>query len=267
MTSRPSAALAFSLAVAAGLVACRRAPSPASERAPVRVAAAADLSSAFGELGRAFERDTGQPVVFSFGSTGLLAKQLREGAPFDLFAAASASFVDDVVAAGACDGSTKVAYARGRIALWSKRGGVAPPASLADVAAPRFKRVAIANPEHAPYGQAAREALVRAGVWAAVEPRLVLGENVRQALQLAETGNVEVAVVALSLVATDAVNPSLVVDEALHGPIDQALAVCNRGKRRDGGEAFGRYVTSEPGRAVMRRYGFLLPGETPARAP
>lgn len=245
---------------------CRRAPS-AAERTPVRVAAAADLSVAFEELGRRFEQHTGRPVVFSFGSTGLLAKQLREGAPFDVFAAANVSFVDEVVKAGACDGATKAPYARGRIAVWTKRGTIPPPATLADLGDARFRRIAIANPEHAPYGQAARQALEQAGVWKAAEPRLVLGENVRQTLQFAETGNVDAAIVALALVANDRDNPWFIIDEAMHRPIEQALVVCTHGESRAGGDVFAHFVSSAEGRAVMRRFGFLLPGESVAQAP
>jgi molybdate transport system substrate-binding protein len=245
--------------------------------APVRVAAAADLALAFGELGESFTRDTGQSVVFSFGSTGLLAKQLEEGAPFDLFAAANVSFVDRVVAAGACDGATQAPYARGRIAIWSRGDKSAPPtrledladlpdltdlADLADQPDRRFRHIAIANPEHTPYGQAAKEAMRTAGVWDRIAPRLVFGENVRQTLQFAETGNADVAIVALSLVILDTKNPWTLIPEALHPPIDQALVVCDRGGNRNGGLAFARYVNSESGRRVMRRYGFLLPGES-----
>ncbi len=245
---------------------CHRGP-PSTVRSTVRVAAAADLNLAFAELGRSFEAQTGHGVGFSFGSTGLLAKQLREGAPFDVFAAANVSYVDDVIGAGTCDGATKAAYARGRIALWSKRGTVPPPVTLGDLAGARFRRVAIANPEHAPYGQAARQALEHAGVWQTVEPRLVLGENVRQAFQFAETGNVDAAIVALSLVVHDRDNPWVVVDEIAHRPIDQALVVCTRGENRDGGDAFIRFVNSEVGRKVMRGYGFVLPGEDLVRGP
>jgi molybdate transport system substrate-binding protein len=249
------------------LVGCKQEAPPPAEQAPIRVAAAADLTPAFEELGRDFQRQTGRPVVFSFGSTGLLAKQLREGAPFDVFAAANVSFVDEVVAAGVCDGATKTPYARGRIAVWTKRGGVAAPTNLGDLVDARFKRLAIANPEHAPYGKAARQALEHVGVWSTLEQRLVLGENVRQTLQFAETGNVDAAIVALSLVVNDRDNPWLLVDEAFHRPIDQALAVCKRGASREGGDAFARFVSSEGGRQVMRRYGFLLPGELLVRAP
>ncbi|MBX3269043.1 MAG: molybdate ABC transporter substrate-binding protein [Sandaracinaceae bacterium] len=253
---RVAARCALALALAA---ACRGEPAP--EPPPIRVAAAADLALAFEELGRAFEREHGARVTFSFGSTGLLAAQIEQGAPFDLFAAANVAFVDRVVARGACDGRTQTPYARGRIAVWSRRGRVAPPARLEELADPRFARVAIANPEHAPYGQAAKQALERAGVWATVAPRLVQGENVRHTLQLATTGNADAAIVALSLVSADREHPWLLVDEALHAPIEQALVACDGGADRAGGEAFARFVGSPEGRAIMRRHGFLLPGE------
>jgi molybdate transport system substrate-binding protein len=247
---------------AAALAACGR-----EEATEVRVAAAADLTLAFEELGRAFERETGRRVSFAFGSTGLLAQQLRQGAPFDLFAAANVSFVEDVVAAGVCDARTSTPYARGRIAVWTRAGGVSPPASVSELADGRFTRIAIANPEHAPYGRAAKEALGTAGVWRTIEPRLVYGENVRQALQLAETGNVEAAIVALALVVRDQDNPWLLVDEALHEPIDQVLVVCTGGANREGAAAFARFLGTPTGRAIMRSYGFLLPGEDVAPVP
>lgn len=240
--------------------ACERTPTP------IRVAAAADLSLAFEELGRAFEARTGRQVVFSFGATGLLATQLRQGAPFDLFAAANRSLAEDVVAAGACDGRTLTPYARGRLAV-RPRTGVAPPAAFEELASERFARIAIANPEHAPYGQAAREALERAGILATVEPRLVLGANVRHALQLVETGNVDAAIVARSHVARDGARPWLPVDEAMHRPIDQTLVVCEHGAAREGGEAFARFVGSDSGRVILRRHGFLRAGEREAELP
>ncbi len=255
------------LVLVAALAGCRRPAAAPAERPPVRVAAAADLALAFEALGQAFARETGQRVVFSFGSTGLLARQLREGAPFDVFAAANVSFVDAVVAAGVCDGTTRAPYARGRVALWTRRGGVAPPGAVAELADARFRRIAIANPEHAPYGQAARQALEHAAIWDTVRPRLVLGENVRQTLQFAASGNVEAAIVALSLVVHDRDNPWRLIEETMHRPIDQALAVCTRGSNRAGGAAFARFVNAEGGRAIMRRYGFLLPGESLAPAP
>jgi molybdate transport system substrate-binding protein len=153
----------------------------------VRVAAAADLAIAFKEVGAAFERASGKKVEFSFGSTGLLAKQIAEGAPFDVFAAANISYVDEVVRAAACDGATKKLYAKGRIVMWSTDKAQLP-ASLDDLKDAKYAKVAIANPEHAPYGLAARQAMTKAGVWQTVEPRAVFGENVQQTLMYAQSG-------------------------------------------------------------------------------
>jgi molybdate transport system substrate-binding protein len=243
---------------------CHRRPGQA-HAAEIAVAAASDLAFAFPELAAAFERDTGTRVTFTFGSTGQLARQIAEGAPYDVFAAASVAYVDEVVRESACDGDTEALYARGRIAMWSRRGLVTPPTSLADLADPRFKTIAIANPEHAPYGKAARDALERAGVWAAIEPRLVYGENVQQTLQFAASGNAEVALVALSLALAAPDGVYVTVDPGAHAPLEQALVVCRRGKDRGGALAFARYVSSPAGRAIMQRHGFLLPGEELAR--
>ncbi len=229
---------------------------------PLRGAAASDLALAFKEVGAAFEKQSGKRVDFSFGSTGLLAKQIAEGAPFDVFAAANVSFVDDVVREGACLGETKALYARGRIVMWSKDPW-ALPKDIKDLEDPKYAKVAIANPEHAPYGRAAREALTKAGSWAAVEPRAVYGENVQQTLMFARSGNAEVAIVALSLAVTSPGNYTP-IDPSLHAPLDQALVVCkggSKGAKTNEARAFVDYVGSDAGRAIMRRFGFLLPGE------
>lgn len=231
---------------------------------PLRVAAAADLALAFKEVGAAYEKKTGDKVIFSFGSTGLLEKQLAEGAPFDLFAAANVSFAEDAIKAGVCAADSKALYARGRIVLWWPKGSpFAPPKTIADLADPRFVKVSIANPAHAPYGQAAMQALEKAGVLARVKPKLVFGENVRQALQFAQSRNVEAAIVALSLAVISPDGDFVPVDDALHLPIDQALVTCGRDPdRQRRARAFEAFVNSPEGRSVMKRYGFLLPGET-----
>jgi molybdate transport system substrate-binding protein len=248
----------IALAALLATTACQRAST--ARREPVRVAAAADLALAFADIARVFEARTGERVVFSFGSTGLLSRQIREGAPFDVFAAANVSFVDDVVRAGACDRSTVAPYALGRIAVWTRRGRPAP-ATLADLADPRFRQIAIANPAHAPYGQAARAALERNHLWERVQPKLVFGDNVRQTHQLATTGNVDAAIVSLSLVIRDRENPWLLVDAAEHPPIEQALVACDRGPNGAGGRSFARFVNSDEGRTILRSYGFVRPGE------
>lgn len=247
-------------------VGCKKPEAP-----PLKVAAASDLSFAFKEVGEAFEKQTGRKVIFSFGSTGLLAKQIAEGAPFDVFAAANVSYVDDVVKEGACLGDSKSTYATGRIALWSKKGTTA--IAITDLGKPelsRISKIAIANPDHAPYGRAAKQALVKAGVWESVAAKMVYGENVQQALQFAQSGNADVAIVALSLATVSDGEYSL-VDAALHEPLEQALVVCNgkkelRGQGQVAGRAFTSFVASAEGRVIMKRYGFLLPGESVTRA-
>ena len=230
---------------------------------PLKVAAAADLALAFKEVGAAYEKKTGEKVIFSFGSTGLLEKQIVEGAPFDLFAAANVSFAEDAIKAGACSADSKTLYARGRIVVWWRKDAtVAPPKSIADLADKRFVKVAIANPAHAPYGQAAEQAMQKAGIWAAMRPKLVFGENVQQTLQFAQSANAEAAIVALSLAVINDGN-FLLVDDALHAPIDQALVICGKdAERARRARAFTAFVNSPEGRAIMKKYGFLLPGET-----
>ncbi len=237
------------------------------DKGEVKVAAASDLQFAFEELAVPFQKTSGLRLTFNFHSTGLLAKQITEGARYDLFAAANESFVDKVVAAGVCDGATKAHYARGRVAVWSPKDGVTPAATLADLADPRFKKIAIANPEHAPYGKAAKEALQQAGVWDAIESRIVFGENVTDTLRWARSGNAEVALVALSLAIVTEKGSYFLVDDQLHAPIDQALVVCNRGGNAEGARAFASFVGSPEGRAVMRKFGFLLPGEKAVTMP
>jgi molybdate transport system substrate-binding protein len=249
---------------------------PAASAAPkpaLKVAAAADLAFAFKEVGEAYEKKTGQKVVFSFGSTGLLAKQIAEGAPFDVFAAANVSFVDDVVKAKSCLEDSKLLYARGRIVVWTKKGSPKPE-SLADLKDAKYTKIAIANPEHAPYGRATKEALTKVGAWESVSPRLVFGENVQQTLQFAQSGNAEASIVALSL----AIGPGgsdgeyTMIDPELHAPLDQALVVCHgapeaKDARIPDARAFAQFVGSEDGRVIMKRFGFLLPGESLSATP
>jgi len=226
----------------------------------LRVAAASDLTLAFAELGASYEKATGQRVVFSFGSTGLLERQVVEGAPFDVFAAADVSFVDDAVDAGACDGETKRIYAVGRLAVVTAPGVAFGPIGISELADKRIARVAIANPGHAPYGRAARQAMQRAGVWSIVEPKVVYGENVHQALEFAESGNADAAIVAEALTMGRPAG-AVPVPAELHDPIDQAVVVCSRGAAEArAAEGFCAYLTSPAGSALIHKYGFTAPG-------
>lgn len=224
------------------------------------VSAASDLTPAFGELGPAFTEATGIGIEFNFGSTGQLAQQIIAGAPVDVFAAANVDFIDQLDDQGLILADTRALYARGRITLWTRSDSdiqITDPGQLTD---PDIDRIAIANPDHAPYGVAAREAMQSAGVWDAVQDKLVLGENVSDTLRLAETGNVDVAIVALSLSLASEGTWTL-IDETLHEPIDQALAVIAATDHEPEARAFAEFVNSGQGREIMRRYGFVLPGE------
>jgi molybdate transport system substrate-binding protein len=227
----------------------------------ITVAAASDLRVAFGELGATFERDTGTTVTFSFGSSGQLATQITNGAPFDVFASANVAFVDEVVGAGRADESTVVTYAFGRLVVFSGSSGADAVTTLAGLADPAVRSVAIANPEHAPYGVAAEQALRSAGVYDQVAPKLVLGENVSDTLRLATSGNADAAIVARSLVTGEDEARWALIDQSTHEPLEQTLVVTGFDPARTAAaQAFAAFVTSPTGRAVLDRHGFSPPG-------
>jgi molybdate transport system substrate-binding protein len=243
------------------LVACKGKPPE-----PLHVAAAADLAHAFAEITPAFTAQTPSDLKLTVGATGLLARQIMQGAPFDLFLAANTAYVEQVVKAGACDGATQFKYARGRIVIWVKGDGGAQ-LNLAALSDARFKHIAIANPEHAPYGMAAREALTRAGVWGQVSDHLVYGENVQQTLELAQSGNADIAIVGLSLALGTAGGSWSLIDEASYTPIDQSLVVCKHGTNAAAAQKLADFLKAPAGRAILRKYGFTLPGEAASKAP
>ncbi|HSN78222.1 MAG TPA: molybdate ABC transporter substrate-binding protein [Anaerolineae bacterium] len=256
--------LALTLSLALLATSCQDSAATRPTTLPtLTVSAAADLVYAFGELGRAFEQQTGVAVVFNFGSTGQLAQQIEQGAPVDLFAAANVSFVEELAQQGRVLPDTVALYGRGRITLWTRADSPLRVETIKDLAQPAVRRIAIASPDHAPYGVAAREALQSAGLWDALQPKLILGENVRQTLQYAQTGDVDVAIVALSL-SLEEEGRWVLVPQELHTPIDQALAVVTGSRNESAARAFAALVNSPDGRAIMRRYGFVLPDEEAA---
>jgi len=247
------AAFVFALAC---LTACKdKSPAISAPRNELTVAAASDLMPAFEELGREFESTTKTKVVFVFGSTGMLTRQIENGAPVDLFAAANVSYIDQLDQKGLIISDTKAIYARGRITLWTPDESPIRLQSIADLARPEVMRVAIANPDHAPYGLAAKQALQSAGIWDRVQPKLVFGDTIRQTLQYAETGNVEVAIVALSLSVQSHGRWTLIPEE-LHQPIDQGLAVIKTTRNEQGARDFAAFISSPQGKAIMKKYGF-----------
>ena len=221
----------------------------------LHVAAAADLIPAFEEIGKEFESTHKTKVVFSFGSTGLLSRQIENGAPMDVFAAASIDFINQLEQKDLIVPGTKAIYARGRITLWMPKNSSLKIEKVTDLTQSDVKRIAIANPDHAPYGKAAQEALEKAGVWEQVKPRLVYGDNIRQTLQFAETGNVDVAIVALSLSKQSDGQWTLIPQE-LHNPIDQGLAVIKGTKNEKAAREFASFVTGQQGQGILAKYGF-----------
>jgi molybdate transport system substrate-binding protein len=235
-------------------------PAPGASPPTLTVFAAADLAFAFRELVPRFERAAGVKVTLVLGSTGNLAKQVEHGAPADVFFAANQTFIDELLAKGVLIEETRALYAQGRIVLATARAAGPKLTALSQLLEPRVRRVAIANPAHAPYGRAAEEALRASGVWDAVKPKLVYGENIRHALQFVESGAAEAGIVALSVADVPAIE-WVAIDPALHGRLDQAAAVVRRSPRPEIGAAFIQFVNGPQGRATMKRYGFLLPGE------
>ena len=262
---RRLAALATLVALGLATAACARGDRPAGDDAPLLVFAASDLRDALGELARAHRAAGGDSLVLVFGSTGDLAAQVAAGAPADLLFAANAQAIDALAAQGLIVDSTRAVYAEGRLALVAacdtaareRRPCRAP--MLAELASPAVRTVAIADPAHAPYGMAARQALERAGLWDAVRPKLVLGANVSQAEQFVATGNADAGIVALSLVLRTPGRPHDVVDASLHDPLRQTVAVLAASRRADAAGRFLAHLRSPGGQSVMHRYGFTTP--------
>ncbi len=235
-----------------------------TDHSTLTVSAAADLTPAFGELGKLFEQETGTRVTFNFGSTGQLTQQIEQGAPVDLFAAANVRFIEELEQKNLIIPNTKALYAQGRITIWTRTDSPLRLERIEDLARADVRRVAIANPEHAPYGIAAREALQSTGVWNQVQPKLVFGENIVQTLQYAESGNVDAAIVALSI-SVESGGRYVLIPAGAHQPLNQALAVIKSTKNEAAARRFATYINSPQGRTVMQRYGFVLPGEETAR--
>jgi molybdate transport system substrate-binding protein len=226
------------------------------------VAGASDLRPAFEEIGKLFTAQTGTKVTFSFGSSVQLAQQLTNGAPFDVFASADKTYIDEVLANGIGDAATKATYAFGRLALWVPATTQKRFFNVLDLSDPSIQRIAIANPEHAPYGVAAKQALQSAKIYELLADKLVYGENVSDTYRLATSGNADAALVSLSLVIANRNGGRyLIVPTDAHAPLEQALVVTAKRQRASSAKAFVSLVTGTSGRSVMRKFGFLLPGD------
>ena len=229
----------------------------------ITIAAAADLKFALDEIVVLFSRaHPADKVETIYGSSGKFQTQIRQGAPFDLYFSADIAYPRALKDEGFAASEVQP-YAVGRIVLWSSSRDAARM-TLADLADSSIKKIAIANPKHAPYGKRAEEALRAAGMWEKVEARLVYGENVAQAAQFVQTGNAHAGIVALSL----ALSPELakqgsyaLIPDKLHQPLEQGFIVPRRAAGNPLAQAFARFMADREARAVMARYGFVLPGE------
>jgi molybdate transport system substrate-binding protein len=230
------------------------------------IAAASDLRLALGEIAAAFRRDTGQPVSVTFGSSGNFFRQLQQGAPYDLFLSADEDYVLDLARADKTVG-TGALYGVGRLVVVAPKGSpMRADARLAGLRAAlrqgKITRFAIANPDHAPYGKRAEEVLRRAGLWRPLTGKLVLGENVSQALQFATVGGAQGGIVAYSLVLDPAVAGRAdyaLLPQAWHKPLRQRM-VLTKGAGTVA-RRFYAYMQQPAARRILVRHGFALPGE------
>jgi molybdate transport system substrate-binding protein len=230
------------------------APGPAK----VTIAAAANLTDVFGEVGPKFTEKTGIAATFSFGSTAQLAQQIENGAPFDLFAAADVEHVDSLIAAKKLTAPSRAVYALGQVALWIPKGEEAGVHELKDLAKPGVHFIAIAQPNVAPYGQASVDALKKADLWTQLQPKVVYGGNISQAKQLASSGNADAAFTAYSLV-KDEKGVVLKVDPSLYKPIEQALGIVAGATHSAEAERFRSFLLGADGRDILQRRGYQLP--------
>jgi molybdate transport system substrate-binding protein len=236
-----------------------------NERAPeLVVAAAADLSAAFEQIAQNYEKKTGVNVKLSFGASGALTEQIENGAPFDVFFSADMDYPRKLIDAGQADGASLYQYAVGKLVLWL------PADSALDVKHkgvevlldPSVKKIAIANPQHAPYGRAAVAALKHYGLYDRVADRLVLGENVSQAAQFVESGNAQAGFVALA----HALAPGMrgkgkywEVPAQAYPALAQGVVLLTHSLHKKEAAAFVEYVKTTEAAEVLQKYGFTVP--------
>lgn len=236
-----------------------------ADNAPL-IAAAADLKFALDELARTFQANTGKSVKVVYGSSGNFRRQITEGAPFEVFFSADEGFVQALVKDKLTLDEGKL-YAIGRIVvIVPKDSPLKPNGDLSDltsaITSNRIKKFAIANPEHAPYGRAAKEALEKAGLWSRLQGKLVLGENIAQAAQFATTGSTDGGIIAYSLALAPAVGQHsryALIPDSWHSPLRQKMVLLS--KAGNTARDFYHFVQTPPARAVFKKYGFALPGE------
>lgn len=227
------------------------------------MAAAADLNFAMANLSGQFEKQTGIKVNVTTGSSGNFVSQIQNGAPFDLFFSADIEYARKLAAAGFAEPETLREYALGRIVIWMPTGAGVDVAkqgwnALLDAS---VQKIAIANPEHAPYGRAAVAALQRAGIYEQVKPKLIYGENISQAAQFVQSGNAQAGIIALSL----AISPGMKegkfweIPAETYPPIEQAAVLLKSAKNKNAARVFLEFVSSAAGRKILEKHGFAIP--------
>ncbi len=223
----------------------------------VAVAAAANLNAVFQRLGPQFEAETGIHPVFSFASTAQLAAQIDSGAPFDVFAAADTEHVDALEKKSRIVPGSRAVYATGILALWIPPSSHAAVSKPADLTQPTVKVIAIAKPELAPYGLAARETLQKLGIWNQVESRVVYADNINMAKQYGSSGNADAVFTAWSLILKES-GKVIPVDDNLHSPIEQALGIVAASKNQNAAKAFTTWLLTGHGRDGLRAFGYKV---------
>lgn len=218
------------------------------------IAAASNLTNVSSELSQRFEEKTGVTIIFTFGATADLAKQIENGAPFDVFVAADTVNVERLQKQGLLSDGPRV-YARGRLVIWTPSGSRLQLQSLTDVTKPEFERVAIAKPDVAPYGDAALQSLRALGLWDQIAPKVVYGQNVAQVKQFVATGNAEAGFIPLSLLKPGE-GAYLEVDQNLHQPIQQAAGVVKGSAKQDNAQQFVEFLLGEEGQRIFETGGY-----------
>ena len=229
----------------------------------IAVAAASDLNFAIKEVIGVFEQQTGHRVKLSLGSSGNFYAQLQQGAPFDLYFSADIGYPKKLEEAGLTVPGSLYRYAVGRVVLWApKSSPVDVSQGLTVLKEARVKKIAIANPKHAPYGRAAVAAMEHAQVYAEVKDRLVLGENISQAAQFIESGACDVGIIALSLALAPAMRSAgsyWEIPAEAHPPLEQGAAILKQSKHQELAKNFLAFLQGPQGQEIMIRYGFTLP--------
>lgn len=235
------------------LLAVVLAPAAAAQQAPLRIAAAADLATCVDRLNAA----SGTGASASIGASGSFYAQIKNGAPYDVFLSADTDYPRALADAGLADPASLFVYAHGRLALWAATPGVRVDSGLRLLADPAIRRIAIANPEVAPYGKAARAALQRAGLWEQIRDKLVFGENIAQTMQFVESGNAQVGLVSAAHLVGRPAGWLLPADA--YPPIEQGAILTRRGSSNPQAAAYLGFLRSDKGRALLAGCGFTLP--------